>query len=527
MAVTATHIDLTEEKRQWAEAVYGKEVRQATVNAYTSIEGQLNDTVDKVIDASNDIIEATEKANEAAEAARETAQRAEAAAQEAIREASASVDRAVEAARQATEAANEATRSAGSVIAQAEATVETVVANARHYSDLSESWAVGDTGVRVGENNNNSKYYSTISSGHADRANTQADRATSEANRAKTEADRASAIANIGAASGEKIGLVKPDGVTTVVDGSGMISTRRFYEERITAEGTLNMDVFTEPGFYQFDYVTDSTAATNLPFKNYGFLLVVGKGGAFMDGYAEDMIYQEAISYSHRKYRIYCEFRGWSEWRDVSIRDYMSMDEDGNIIFSGNVKALYFNGTSTESNLLSTKNVTKDANTAVVTGSTVVEEYSADGSSNLPGDGDYIVMTMCGGTNLKAASVAVAEEDGRLCTRGRSNGWKDWNRYIHEADIARARLFSGSIDVGGGVQTLEDDITQYKTIGFFCGSGEQYYHGTMFFGYSKGVRHTIPVGKGYITVTSASPTQIEVLENTTGYALRQIWGKKV
>lgn len=526
MAVTATHIDLTEEKRQWAEAVYGKEVRQATVDAYTSIEGQLNDTVDKVIDASNDIIAAAENANEAAAAARDTAQRAEAAAQEAIREASESVDRAVEAARQATEAANEATRSAGSVIAQAEATVETVVADARHYSDLAESWAVGDTGVRVGENNNNSKYYSTLSSGHADRANTQADRATSEANRAKTEADRASALANIGAASGEKIGLVKPDGVTTVVDGNGMISTRRFYEERVTAESTLNMDAFTEPGFYQFDYVTDATASTNLPFSDRGFLLIVGKGGAFMDGYTEDMIYQEAISYSHRKYRIYCEFHGWSGWRDANTYNYMTKDEDGNIIFSGNVKAPLFNGTATKAGVVSTQNVKKDADTSVVTGSTVVEEYSADGSSNLPGAGDHIVMTMCGSTNAKAASLAVAEEDGRLCTRGRSNGWKDWNKYIHEADIARTRLFNGSLDVGGGVQTLDDDITQYKTIGFFCGSGDQYHHGTMFFGYSTGVRHTIPVGKGYITITSASPTQIEVLENTTGYALRQIWGKK-
>ena len=49
----------------------------------------------------------------------------------------------------------------------------------------------------------------------------------------------------------------------------------------------------------------------------------------------------------------------------------------------------------------------------------------------------------------------------------------------------------------------------------------------MFFGYNTNNKHTIPIGKGYISVISASSTQIEVLENTTGYALRQIWGNKV
>ena len=70
-------------------------------------------------------------------------------------------------------------------------------------------------------------------------------------------------------------------------------------------------------------------------------------------------------------------------------------------------------------------------------------------------------------------------------------------------------------------------VRQYRIIGFLCAGGDQYYHGIMFFGYNTNNKHTIPIGKGYISVISASSTQIEVLENTTGCALRQIWGNKV
>lgn len=330
----------------------------------------------------------------------------------------------------------------------------------------------------------------------------------------------------------------------TIVAENGKLRTNKIYEEPVTEESLeeyptgekyIDMNTYVEPGFYKIDAFDSNVVKNNFPFET-GFVLIVRSGGLYniLEPNDGNVFYQEAITNNGRKYRFGNGIGtsvSWGTWRtEGEIDGYAEIINSAsgrNIVFTANISAPNFNGTATKAALLSTQNVTKDANTSVVTGSTVVEEYSADGSSNLPGDGDYIVMTMCGSTNMKAASVAIAEEDGRLCTRGRSNGWKDWNRYIHESDIARKRLFNGTLDVGGGVQTLEDDITQYKTIGFFCGSGEQYYHGTMFFGYNTGVRHTIPVGKGYITVTSASPTQIEVLENTTGYALRQIWGKKV
>lgn len=324
----------------------------------------------------------------------------------------------------------------------------------------------------------------------------------------------------------------------TIVAENGKLRTNKIYEEHVTEESLperpngekyIDMDVYTEPGFYQFDAFSNSVIKNNVPFET-GFLLIVGKGGLYdsREPSYGDVFYQEAITRDIRKYRTGTGNGQWSEWNIESVLDQYVLvnEENGTISFSKKIVAPFFTGTATKSGLLSTQNVNKDANTSVFTGSTVVEEYSASGSSNLPGDGDYVVMTMCGKSNAKAASLAISEENGRLCTRGRSNGWKDWNRYIHEADIAMKRLFDGSLNVGGGVQTLEDDITKYKTIGFLCASGDQYCHGTMFFGYNTGNKHVIPVGKGYITVTSVSATQIELLENTTGYALRQIWGKK-
>ena len=57
--------------------------------------------------------------------------------------------------------------------------------------------------------------------GYSETAATEAIKATTEADRAKSEADRASSIANIGIATTEKAGIVKPDGTTITVDADG------------------------------------------------------------------------------------------------------------------------------------------------------------------------------------------------------------------------------------------------------------------------------------------------------------------
>lgn len=97
-------------------------------------------------------------------------------------------------------------------VAKAEAFADDAKDSSNDSADsavLSESWAVGGTETRDGENTDNSKYYSEQSKAEADRA--------------KSEADRASDIANIGIATTEKAGIVKPDGKTTTVDEDGTL----------------------------------------------------------------------------------------------------------------------------------------------------------------------------------------------------------------------------------------------------------------------------------------------------------------
>lgn len=106
------------------------------------------------------------------------------------------------------EKALEATNAAEVATSKAEET-EQNANNAENMADISKSYAVGDTGVRLGEDIDNSKYYSEI--------------AKIEADRAKLEADKAESVVNIGVATTEKAGIVKPDGTTITVDENGTI----------------------------------------------------------------------------------------------------------------------------------------------------------------------------------------------------------------------------------------------------------------------------------------------------------------
>lgn len=83
-------------------------------------------------------------------------------------------------------------------VAEAEGYANTSSTNATESGNsaaLSESWAVGGTGIRDGENTNNAKYY----------------------------AEQAAAVSNVEIATTEKAGLVKPDGTTITVDADGTI----------------------------------------------------------------------------------------------------------------------------------------------------------------------------------------------------------------------------------------------------------------------------------------------------------------
>lgn len=84
--------------------------------------------------------------------------------------------------------------------------------DAEYSSKLAESWAHGNTGVRAEEERNNSEFYSK--------------QAEKEADRAKEEANRATAAANIDLATQSIPGLVKPDGITTLVTNNGELQTK-------------------------------------------------------------------------------------------------------------------------------------------------------------------------------------------------------------------------------------------------------------------------------------------------------------
>ncbi|EXG84497.1 hypothetical protein K413DRAFT_1240 [Clostridium sp. ASBs410] len=76
--------------------------------------------------------------------------------------------------------ANEATNTAERAIREAQNTLadgKQQVQQAAGSADLAESWAVGNKGIRPGENSNNSKYHSEQSKAAANRAKQEADRA--------------------------------------------------------------------------------------------------------------------------------------------------------------------------------------------------------------------------------------------------------------------------------------------------------------------------------------------------------------
>lgn len=69
--------------------------------------------------------------------------------------------------------------------------VEAVRDEAKDYSNLSKSWAIGNTGVRDGEDTDNSKYYAEQAASHEDSVRQNAELAEKSAQNAKTSEDSA------------------------------------------------------------------------------------------------------------------------------------------------------------------------------------------------------------------------------------------------------------------------------------------------------------------------------------------------
>lgn len=99
--------------------------------------------------------------------------------------------------------------------------VQNFVKLAETHSKEAESWAHGQTGIREGEDTDNSKYYSE-----------QAELAKEAAEEAR---DQAQAATGIVIATTERVGVVKPDGTTITIDPDGTIH----------ASGGANVDIAT------------------------------------------------------------------------------------------------------------------------------------------------------------------------------------------------------------------------------------------------------------------------------------------
>lgn len=156
----------------------------------------IEEAVSKIYEEIKDVAVDVERIESAAESAFQSEQNALSSANNASdfayissEKANIAIDKAEEAennAKISEEKALEATNAAGVATSKAEET-EQNANNAENMADISKSYAVGDTGVRLGEDIDNSKYYSEV-------AKTESDKATTEADRAKAEADRAQGL---------------------------------------------------------------------------------------------------------------------------------------------------------------------------------------------------------------------------------------------------------------------------------------------------------------------------------------------
>lgn len=184
-------------------ARYGKDVRQSIHDAIEEIDKVADTAKDSATNAATQAQQSEKKAEDAAERAEEAAVKVEnisneitdiekqvqivventEVAVEAARIATAKADEAFQSASTATEKANEAGEAAISANNSAknaftsETNTKNSEDNSDYYSKISQSYAVGNTGKRDGEDTDNSKYYSEAAKNEADRAKSEADRA--------------------------------------------------------------------------------------------------------------------------------------------------------------------------------------------------------------------------------------------------------------------------------------------------------------------------------------------------------------
>ena len=155
MALQPVHIDISEDIQEWKDARYGRQVRAANVSALTKLQDQANAAVDYVVEKG----EAVDQAAKDVQTVRQEAQGAVDHANDITAEYKQYADdklTATELERQAAQAARTGSEAAAT---------------------LAESWAVGGTGSRPGEDGNSSQFWGEKSQESAGQASREADRA--------------------------------------------------------------------------------------------------------------------------------------------------------------------------------------------------------------------------------------------------------------------------------------------------------------------------------------------------------------
>lgn len=177
----------------------------------------------------------------------------------------------------ATNKANEAIQNANTASVKAEQAInsaeiavqkaeeaEVSADNSQNMSIQSQSYAVGGTGTREGEDTDNSKYYN--------------EQSKSNAKRAEDAAGRAVAIAGVDIATVELAGLVKPDGDSIKILPDGTIYSNTPEIERKLEETTEKVNIIIQKAELNIKntasgesiYLTDSADSKAVEFALYG-----------------------------------------------------------------------------------------------------------------------------------------------------------------------------------------------------------------------------------------------------------------
>ena len=156
MANQPVHVNINQDIQEWKTARYGRQVRAANVSALTKLQDQTNASVDYVVEKG----EAVDQAAKDVQTVRQEAQGAVDHANDITAEYKQYADDKLAATEQERQAA------------------QTARIGSEAAATLAESWAVGGTGARPGENTDNSAYHSQMSKTEADRAKAEADRAS-------------------------------------------------------------------------------------------------------------------------------------------------------------------------------------------------------------------------------------------------------------------------------------------------------------------------------------------------------------